>query len=261
MRVRFPRLSAGEAERVLSTRAGRSITDLEHIRLPALDGARFAPTGPPKVQISFLLDLRDKLTAVARSAGFPDRSEAIFRQFDTEAAILLEESDLPLGQVLLSETWCWIAVHLTPHLVEWRFGKEDKPTSRRRYAGIIQRNAVGRLWYRAHVMVEPEAEDKWSVLKMVTEDAHVAVLERTSIARNYRLAKNIVRTWSTLGGGEQMLRAATIRIRLRAIMLEMSALSEDQMTEVIALAFQESRQEQQRALTEVVTLHSHPQPS
>lgn len=241
MTARFPRLSAAQAQRILSTRVGKSINELEESPLPSLETERFAPTGPPRVQMAVLQHLRERLTTLARSAGYPIRSEQSFRSFDGQCAILLGDFGLPPGQAIRSDTWAWIAVHLVPHLVEWRFGKSDKPASPRRYAGILQRNAIGRLWYRAHVMCEPGDNDRWSTLGFVNEDAHVAVLERTSIARNHRLARAIIRRWASNGGGEQVLRIALIRVRLQVMMLELSVLDDGQLRSVIDWAFQEAR--------------------
>lgn len=237
MNARFPRLTAAKAERIILARGGvRSLDALERISMPPLDTQAFAPTGPQRVDESFLHDLRAGLDAIAKAAGYPQRQEETLRTFDAKAAVFLGELELPLGEAIRSETWAWIAVHLAPHLVQWRWGKDDKPASEKRYAGILQRNALGRLWYRAYVMREEEG-DPWMTLGLVNEDAHVAVLERTSIARDHRLAKSIIKHWRKLGGGEDALRQALIRVRLRLLLQDTAVLSDIQLDRVLSWAF------------------------
>lgn len=237
MRARLPRLLPRDAQAILEQRGPLALGAPAH-DFPSLETEKFSPTGPPRVHAEFLLSLRDRLMEIARTAGYPQRGEEGFRAFDGRAAVLLAELDLPLGEAIRSDTWAWVAVHLVPQLVEWRFGREGKPASFRRYAGALQRNAIGRLWYRAHVMREPNSADPWTTLRQVNEDAHVAVLERTSISRDHRLSRAIIRHWTGLGGGEQLLRVALIRVRIRAVMLVLPILSDEELNEVLAWAFQ-----------------------
>lgn len=240
MKARFPRLSATKAGLILKDRGVLSLAQLETLDLPSLETEQFAPTGPERVQENFLLELRADLRSIAGAAGYPSRSEQATREFDGRAAICLAERDLPIGQAIRSDTWAWIAVHLVPHLVHWRYGSSEKPASFRRYSGILQRNAIGRLWYRAHVMREDEG-DAWATLGLVNEDAHVAVLERTSIAKDHRLAKATIRQWHKLGGGEDALRAALIRIRLQLLLQDLSELSDSRLLPVLDWAFDQER--------------------
>ena len=250
MKARFPRLSAANAELLLRNRGLLSLQQLEAIDLPPLETEQFAPTGPERVQEDYLRTLRVELEAIAQAAGYPSRTEQAFRDFDGNAATYLAQRDLPVGQAIRSDTWAWIAVHLVPHLVEWRFGSSERQASARRYAGILQRNAIGRLWYRAHVMRE-DGDDAWATLRLVNEDSHVAILERTSIARDHRLSKAIIRQWQKLGGGEDTLRAALIRIRLQLLLQDLSGLSDSHLLPVIDWAFEQARGPAPAAIAEV----------
>lgn len=234
MSVRFPRLAAAKATRIIAAREGMSLSELEDLRLPDLETEQFAPTGPPRVSVEYLLSVRERLSLLAREAGYPQRLD--LGRFDSAAAVYLAELDLPVGQVIRSDTWAWMTVFLVPHLVQWRWGKANRCASLSRYSGILQRNALGRLWFRAYVMREP-GEAPWSTLQLVNEDAHVAILERTSISRDHRLARAIVAAWHERGRGEDALRDAMVRIRVELLLRDVSELSDASLRDLILSAF------------------------
>lgn len=234
-------MSISKAEQLISKRSELTLDELEALPVPDLANEKFAPTGPAKVARDRLLTLRDQLTTTARSAGYPDRTDKGFREFDYRAAVLLYHFGVPLGQALRSDVWAWIAVDLVPHLVEWRWGKSEKTASVRRYGGIIQRNGIGRLWYRAHVMVDRSSKDPWTVLRLVNEDAHVQVLERTSVSKDTRVAKYLLEQWIRAGGGEAVLRNSVIRIRVKTMLIEVSVLSEQQLRALIDETIQQAK--------------------
>lgn len=236
MTIRLPRLAAAKAERILAARGLLQLDELECIGLPDLETEQFAPTGPARVTADYLQSVRSELTAIAKTANYPNRSEVGFRLFDRDASIYLGGLDLPVGQAIRPDTWSWLAVHLAPHLVHWRWGTSRKPAVLARYCGILQRNALGRLWFRAHVMREP-GEEPWRTLRLVNEDAHVAILERSRVSRNHHLVRTIVRKWRELGGGESSLRVAMIRVRMRLLLQDVTALSEEDVNSLVDEAF------------------------
>ena len=236
MTIRLPRLSAAKAERILTGRGLQELSELELIEFPNLETEQFAPTGPARVPADYLQSVRSELTVIAKAANYPDRSEVGFRLFDRDASIYLGRLDLPVGQAIRPDTWSWLAVHLVPHLVHWRWGTTGKQGSQARYCGILQRNALGRLWFRAHVMKE-SGDDPWRTLKLVNEDAHVAILERSRVSRDHQLARAIVRKWHERGGGESALRAAMIRVRMRLLLQDVAGLTGDELDSLAADLF------------------------
>lgn len=242
MSMTFPRLRIVEAERILGERRDLSLADLEALAVPPLTSARFPPTGPGRVQMAMLHELREQLTVLARKAGYPTRTERAFRDFDRACAEYLGALDLPAGEMLRREVWTWIEVHLVPHLVEWRWGSDGAASLSRYGAKGLQRNAIGRLWYRAFVMRDPgDAEHRWATLRLVNEDAHSGILERTAIARDRRLSRAIVQCWHRHGAEESLLRAALICIRVQALLIELQSLSDDELSELIDWAFRRVR--------------------
>lgn len=236
LNARFPRLAISKAAAIVERRGLIPLRELEQLEMPALEHEQFAPTGPARVTEGYLQSLRVGLDAIATDVGYPNRFDNAFRDFDRASSVYLAELDMPIGQAIRSDTWAWMAVYLAPHLVHWRWGTERKVASQARYAGILQRNALGRLWFRAHVMREAD-ESKWSTLDLINEDAHVAILERSSVSRDHRLARAIVRRWHASGGGESALRSAMIRIRMQLLLQEFAELPDADLEMMIDGAF------------------------
>jgi hypothetical protein len=222
--------------------------------MPALSGERFAPTGGRRVTDAELVKLRQDLDTIATSVGFPADTLLARQQFDRQVARFLGEAELPPGEMLRAETWAWIAVHLVPHLVQWRFGSGDGTAAAERFAGSLQRNAIGRLWYRAWVFDSGAGHpERFDLVDQLPEDATVAILERTSIASDHRLARMLAESWvrhrdETPSLGETLLRRAAIRIRVAAVVRELAALDDNDLGEVV-----------DRVLSEIVSILRAPQ--
>lgn len=246
----YPRLHLSNAGALASTFDGIEPTVLRRRQPPALSGQRFAPTGGHRVTEVELRRLRQGLDSIADAAGFPADTLTARQQFDREAAGLLGREELPPGEMLRPETWAWIAVHLVPHLVQWRFGARDGRTTTERFAGSLQRNAIGRLWFRAWVFDRgQEHNSRFELIGQLTEDACVAILERTTIASDHRLAKLLVDHWlrrksEEQAGAEELLREAAKRIRVLAVVQELSVLDSNE----VELAVGEVLEDTARAL-------------
>lgn len=238
MNMTFPRLTMVEAERVLLGRHALTLGELEALEIPPLETARFPPTGPGRVSRLFLERMRAELLGIAKEAGYPERSDRSARQFDSQAAEYLGQLGLPPGEMLRPDTWTWLAVHLLPSLVEWRWGGEARAHPSRYGGRGLQRNAIGRLWYRSFVLDAPEGGgSRWELLRLVNEDAHSGILERTSISRDRRLSRQIVASWNRYGRSESLLRDALIRVRIQAILIEMNVLTDLELFELVDWAF------------------------
>jgi hypothetical protein len=243
----YPRLHLSNAGALASAFQGIEPTALRRCQPPPLSGQRFAPTGGHRVTDVELRGLRQGLDSIADAAGFPADTLAARQQFDRGAARLLGLADLPPGEMLRPETWAWIAVHLVPHLVQWRFGARDARTITERFAGSLQRNAIGRLWFRAWVFDRgPEHTNRFELIERLTEDACVAILERTTIASDHRLAKLLVHQWlrrksEEQAGAEELLRETAKRIRVLAVVQELSVLDSNEVELAVGEALEETR--------------------
>lgn len=240
MNRRFPRLKASRATHLLARQEVLTLADLELWRFPDLSVEQFAPTGPSKISLLELSALRSALDAAARDAGYPSVGDDARRQFDRKATRLLGERELPEDEMLRPDTWGWIAIHLVPHLVRWRWQNQNGVVTSARYCGIVQRNAIGRLWYRAYVLDQgPEFADRWELADAVTEDAAMSLLERTTLASDRRLSRSIMRHWISASGAsglEGRLREGLIRVRIEAVLRELAVLDEKDLDLVVAEA-------------------------
>lgn len=240
MICRFPRIKASRIAPVLARIQELTLSDLEKRQPPDLNREHFAPTGPPRISLVELSTLRSSLDDVARDAGYPAIGDDARRKFDRGATRLLGESELPEDEMLRADTWGWIAVHLVPHLVRWRWQNDNGVVTSVRFCGILQRNAIGRLWYRAHVLDQGTGRvDRWMLADALTEDAAMNLLERTTIASDRRLSRSVMRHWVQLAGEpglESRFREGLIRLRIEAVLRELATLDDTALDAVVAKA-------------------------
>lgn len=248
MKRRYPRLRPSRAAQILLRQEGLGLDELGRWPLPDLTREMFAPTGPAKITADELLELRAALDRVALESGYPADSAEHRRLFDRNVARLLGEHDLPVDEMLRADTWTWIAVHLAPYLVRWRWQDAAGSVTTARYNGILQRNALGRLWYRAHVLDQGVAhENRWALSDALNEDAAVQLLERTAIASDRRLSRCVMKHWIESGTGsnaEALLREALIRIRIQGVMLELAVLEDAELDALVATALRPAHAKQ-----------------
>jgi len=85
------------------------------------------------------------------------------------------------------------------------------------------------------------ADDRWSLLDRIPEDAAMAILERTTVSADHRLARAVARAWLDTGAvgsvAEQLLRSTMISLRVQAALTETSALDDADLQELTNRAF------------------------
>lgn len=233
MMRRFPRLSPARAKALLAERSGLDVARLRGLSPPAMDHEKFSATGLQRISRNDLAKLRDEVDVVAAEAGYPGPSQAARQKFDRDVAVRLASMDLPSGEMLRPDVWAWLAMHLFPHLVQWRFGKEDGAIAEERFLGIVQRNALGRLWLRGRVFDRggQDSDQRWGLAKAISEDASVAILERTSLASDWRLARALGEAWLQARedglAADQMLRRVAIKVRIKFAYSELGILTDE----------------------------------
>lgn len=182
------------------------------------DAMTFAATGGrPAGGEDFQL-LRSGIVDIARKHGYGDTSaHSASAAFDAEASVWL--ATLPLldsGEALRDEVWAFITAALVPSVVLWRYGL----VAERFHGGI--RNTFQRLWIRGRALDRgPNAEDRWGLLRDLTEDALVQITERPAVGADPVLACAIGEGWVRAaahygrGAMESVMRRTIIGIRLR----------------------------------------------
>lgn len=238
---RYPRLHPGRAKAITLERATMGYEQLQQQsrRLPDLSRESYAATGLERISPSELCDFRNRIEATAESAGYPERGLSTVQAVDRALAVEFARMELPLGEMLRADVWTWCAVHLLPHLVHWRFARADGSVSHDRYLGIVQRNALGRLWLRGCVFDRgPGSDDRWGLVTALSEDASVAILERTSIAADWRLARAVGEAWLlTKNRGlpaDVLLRDGIIRVRIAFAITELGIYDDDELSDFVA---------------------------
>lgn len=181
--------------------------------------AWFASSGGTRAALDQLVRLRESMIAIGAASGFPDpgadaRSKA---KFDEEAsAFLASEPMLQSGEALRDDAWAFIASVMLPDLVYWRFG-----SARARFQGGV-RNALQRLWLRGRAFDRGEAaEDRWGLLRDLSEDAFVQITERPSLGANAVLARALAEGWVKCAAevGRTRMEPVMRRVALRARLL------------------------------------------
>src|SRR3546814_19535966 len=88
-----------------------------------------------------------------------------------------------------------MSIHLLPDYLFWRWAKPDWTITEARVSGSIHRSALGRLWLRGIVFDRGSAsDDRWGLMDRITEDAALAILERTTVSADTRLARAVDET-------------------------------------------------------------------
>ncbi len=178
---------------------------------------------------------------IALQSGFPDNSSQVARsKFDHETAVYLaSHPDLCTGESLRDDVWSYVATVVAPDIVSWRF--PDRAPHR--FEGGV-RNAFQRLWSRGTVLDRgARHEDRWGLVRALSEDAAVQIFERASIGGNRPLAIALAEGWvrkaAKIGRGnmEQVMRRTTKLIRLRNEIVDLGGLSESELGVVVATCF------------------------
>lgn len=200
----------------------------------------FAASGGSRAE-QLAEDIATNIREIATKVGFPESGSQVARaKFDQDASIYLSElMELSTGESLRNDVWSYLATVETCDVVSWRFANRDPE----RFAGGV-RNALQRLWMRGTTLDRGrDSQDRWALVKQLTEDAHVAIFERPSIGGNPPLAKALAEGWVTtaarLGRGamEPIMRKAIKLLRLRNEIIDLSSLSKQELDEVISDCF------------------------
>lgn len=182
------------------------------------DPIRFAATGGQRVTPERLFAIRQMFMDVAQANGFGSSTRrSSLATFDADLSAALATDDvMDSGEALRDDVWSFFGVVLAPDLVHWRFGQSEE-----RYFGGI-RNTFQRLWVRGRALDRgSEADDRWLLLRELTEDALVQITERPSIAADRVLSLALGEAWLRAarrhgkGQMEPVMRRAVLLIRIR----------------------------------------------
>jgi len=190
--ILYPKLERSpEVLAEAATLAAMSIEKCHAARKLSHPSAVYPATGGTPATISHLEKIAEGLTQIAVSHRYP-KILARYTIVDSEWAIWLHKKlDTCPHDAAFDSMWHFFTVALVPDLVRWRWGEATKDeasdrwvTNRRR-----NRNAFGRLWWRAEILQDVEDEDEFHLVKALGEDELVQLTERPSFAGNRRLSR------------------------------------------------------------------------
>jgi hypothetical protein len=223
----LPRVSKLVVDSIIDRlQSGNAPKSIDEVVRDARSQRTFAATGGRRVTEGELEKLKANIHSVhgeliSSSAG----PVAVRAEFDARcAAVLVSSPLLGGGEALRDDVWSYVTAVLLWDMALWRF---NKAAPERFHGGV--RNAFQRLWQRGRVFDRgAEHPDRWQLVRSLTEDAFVQILERPSLASSPRLAKAIAEGWlrhSVSSGRSQMentMRGAirSLRISNQVIMLE-----------------------------------------
>jgi hypothetical protein len=225
--ILYPRLPLRAARQryiEIADKSSQSLGDMVSYGHPE---ATYAATGGSRVSGEVLTELRVAMLELAKRYGFPAaaRREALL-SFEPEAGALLHAT-MPIqpGEACRDEVWSFLTLIMLPDMAAWRFAERNEA----RFIGGA-RNVFQRLWWRAHVLEDPEHADRWWLLRL-PEDALVGLMERPGISSNRTVSRLIAREISRIAAlptniREDAWRDAYKRIRQRFPLVNLEALPE-----------------------------------
>ncbi|RAG83789.1 hypothetical protein DN069_20330 [Streptacidiphilus pinicola] len=198
MSLLYPRLLPAEANRLFEVL--HQVPSGAHENMVAYQSTRavFAATGGQRASRDDLQRLRLSVLAVARAQGYPEEpTNAQGAAFDRAVARVLHEQSLLIpGEAAQRQIWAFLALVLLPDVCTWRWpAKPGKGYTGDRFKSTdLTRHALGRLWTRAHVLRDPDADDPYHLLAVMGEaDLDQIMARRSALAGSPALVRSIVR--------------------------------------------------------------------
>lgn len=236
MTILLPRLSPAMHGTLLQLAEAGKLTpaSARALTFDAARGVRWAATGGQQSHSGFW-KIAETIRTIAKGCGFPElRSDVARRKFDSETTIALAHvPELKSGEALRNDVWECISFVGAPDVAQWRY-----PTLHADRLSGGARNVFQRLWVRGVTLDRgPSSDDRWGLVKKITEDGMVAIFERASIARDRRLALALAEAWvraaSRFGHSsmQSVMRDAVRRVRVRNVIQGLSLLDDSELAE------------------------------
>ncbi|RRO82892.1 hypothetical protein CXF46_10715 [Corynebacterium bovis] len=193
---------------------------------------RLSESGHPPAGEAGVTEVREAVLALAVAAGFPDPvGPGRYAEFDRQAAkVLYELVDTSVADGRSTELWNFLTTCVLIDVAAWRYPNDRGNQSFARYLGSSPKSTFKKLWWRYHVL--GDLSDR------LGEDQAVALLERTGLAGDRRLARFIVEEFTRryrngLGAESQAFRGVMLQIGTAAATTCFEVLTDDQLREVV----------------------------
>jgi Family of unknown function (DUF6339) len=241
--ITYPRLPTPSAEILVLEQQNLSAEDLTRHAETSHPKQEWYPTVPTRVTKPELSTLRSDVLGIARVHGFPaNQPRSGHSLFDQQLAIhLYEHMGLVPAEASAGGVWSFLALVLLPDVAAWRFPNRNNKRfiGSDTMIGSSNRHVFGRLWARAYIFGP-------RLISRLNEDNIVNIFERPTFGGNTRLAQAIGSTFvrtvdeHRVTQSQDLMRDAMKRLRRLAYLVSFSALSDDQLSDLLNEIFSAS---------------------
>lgn len=243
--VYFPRLQASAAQEMLGRYATLPILGLAQLAAVENVHADWYATAPTSSRVSdkTLLDFQSVVRSTASEFGYPSKPVTVQRRrgdFDRSlAGVILDAAPMLPAEAAQQAVWSFMTLVVVPDVAFWRWRNTAGEFDFQRILGY-PRNAYRRLWWRSYILGGGPA----GPATLLQEDEAVAIMERTSIAGNRRLAGAIARAHLELHADrpkrEDILRDAMKRLRRLHAFTSFHSLKDDELAALVHESLREA---------------------
>ncbi|SDE22569.1 DUF6339 family protein [Rhodococcus tukisamuensis] len=232
MSVLYPRLLPEIASAMHEECRFLSIAELGSRWRSSDDSAVYVATGGARVSGEQLESVRNHVHKLAEDAGFPDTATVSDRNdFDLEVAKYLHsDSGMVPAEAASGDIWAFFALVLLPDVAYWRY---PDPPGDRVLSTDITRHVFGRLWWRAHLVQQPDSVDPYAYLGLLGESEFDQIYaRRTSLGASSFVVRMILTVWAELdesSSRRDILRDFLKRLLRLAAFIRFDAQSEDEL--------------------------------
>ncbi|PMS14332.1 hypothetical protein C0Z18_32150 [Trinickia dabaoshanensis] len=186
--MRYPILTTMDASAYLASKRAGNPLDLDRLVKNRGDGEELDQAFI-NVLVADLANLRAKYPA----NGMKSQKNA--NRFEGDAArIIHEHIQLPPEIVADADFWLWLAIVHFSDMVEWRYGNPEHGTGLANYGvGARSENLIYRLWLRADLLLDDEADDRYHLCQRGQIDFYRSHLFRQGYANARSFARALIR--------------------------------------------------------------------
>jgi hypothetical protein len=241
-RFYVPRLHREAARGLLAEFSDMSIAEMQARAEFESDKSYFYPTAPmgQRATVEMLGDFQQKMREIAKNHGYPESlspKDPRRTEFDREVVShILEVAPLIPAAASVEAVWSFLTLVVVPDVAFWRWPNTRNRDDYERLLGY-PRNVFRRLWWRAYTL----GSGPGSVSDKIYEDEAVAILERTVIGGNRKVARIIAETHIRRFAGERqrtnIMRDAMKRIRRLHAFISFHSLHEAEIHALVDEAF------------------------
>jgi hypothetical protein len=237
--VLYPRLLGRVARELHEEYVGMEVEELQSKAALRHRSAIFTATGGVRVHTEQLQALREQVLAEAVKANYPYPGTRDGRaEFDLRVAKLLHErSGLVPAEASVRSTWAFLALVLLPDVAYWRY---PRAPGDRVLDTDITRHVFGRLWWRAHLLEDPNVVgDRYARIGVFGEAAFDQIFSRRrSLGGSRTLIRALARTWPRLGLEQKdertVLREVLKRFKRLGAIVDFEALDDEELARQVA---------------------------